>query len=106
MLACVNIVIHGGMIGFWEDMTAEAQFFGLFLVLVLLSVIAGRVIPSFTRNWLKQQNAARFPVPFGRFDIITTFSILILLVVLMCGNDVLSGWTAASVSALHVIRLS
>jgi uncharacterized protein involved in response to NO len=106
MLACVNIVIHGGMIGFWEDMTAEALFFGLFLVLVLLSVIAGRVIPGFTRNWLKQQNATRFPVPFGRFDVITTFAILILLVVLMYRNDVWSGWTAASVSALHAIRLS
>ena len=30
MLACVNIVIHGGMIGFWEDMTAEALFLAYF----------------------------------------------------------------------------
>jgi uncharacterized protein involved in response to NO len=88
MLACVNTVIHGGMIGLWSNMTAEALFFGLFFVLLLLSVIAGRVIPSFTRNWLKQQNASRFPVPFGRFDVFTTFAILILLVVLMYGNDV------------------
>lgn len=38
-----------------------------FVVLVL--IMGGRVIPSFTRNWLNQHGATRFPVPYGRFDL-------------------------------------
>jgi len=31
-------------------------------------LIGGRIIPSFTRNWLVRENPGRLPVPFGRFD--------------------------------------
>jgi uncharacterized protein involved in response to NO len=32
-------------------------------------VIGGRIIPSFTRNWLMRANPGRLPAPFGRFDV-------------------------------------
>ncbi len=35
---------------------------------VLVLIIGGRIIPSFTRNWLSQRGATRFPVPYNRFD--------------------------------------
>ena len=41
---------------------------GIAGVLVLIMVIGGRLIPSFTRNWLARENPGRLPVPFGRFD--------------------------------------
>ena len=41
---------------------------GIAGVLVLIMVIGGRLIPSFTRNWLARQNPGRLPVPFGKFD--------------------------------------
>lgn len=37
-------------------------------VIVLIMIIGGRVIPSFTRNWLSRENPGRLPVPFSRFD--------------------------------------
>ena len=40
----------------------------LAVVVFLITLIGGRVIPSFTRNWLVQRGIARLPVPFGRFD--------------------------------------
>ena len=55
----------------------EAQVFGaadygirvgIAGILVLIIVIGGRLIPSFTRNWLTRENPGRLPVPFGRFD--------------------------------------
>lgn len=41
---------------------------GLAAGLVLIMIIGGRIIPSFTRNWLVRENPGRLPVPFGRFD--------------------------------------
>jgi len=38
--------------------------------IMLLMTIGGRLVPSFTRNWLVRENPGRLPVPFGRFDIV------------------------------------
>jgi uncharacterized protein involved in response to NO len=37
-------------------------------VLMLVVLIAGRIVPSFTRNWLAQRRPGRLPVPFNGFD--------------------------------------
>ena len=41
---------------------------GLAVVMLLITLIGGRIVPSFTRNWLARENPGRVPVPFGRFD--------------------------------------
>lgn len=41
---------------------------GLALLIFLILLIGGRVVPSFTRNWLVQRGATRLPVAFNRFD--------------------------------------
>lgn len=40
------------------------------LTLLLLMIIAGRILPFFTTNWLKQNRAGALPSTFGRFDIV------------------------------------
>jgi len=42
---------------------------GIAGILVLIMVIGGRIIPSFTRNWLMRKNPGRLPISFGRFDV-------------------------------------
>ena len=44
---------------------------GIAAAIVLVMLIGGRIIPSFTRNWLARENPGRLPVPFGRFDAAT-----------------------------------
>jgi uncharacterized protein involved in response to NO len=72
------------------DWTKTALFAGLWLVVLLVNLIGGRVIPGFTRNWLKRQlleqkrEPATLPPMFDRFDLLTTwlmvaFAILHLL---------------------------
>lgn len=34
----------------------------------LISLIGGRITPSFTRNWLAKEKGSPFPAPFGRID--------------------------------------
>ena len=41
---------------------------GFAVVIFLVMLIGGRIIPSFTRNWLAQRRETHLPAPFGRFD--------------------------------------
>jgi uncharacterized protein involved in response to NO len=41
---------------------------GLATIIVLISVIGGRIIPSFTRNWLVKRGVAGLPAVHGRLD--------------------------------------
>jgi uncharacterized protein involved in response to NO len=42
---------------------------GIGAAILLISLIGGRVIPSFTHNWLTRENPGRLPMPFGQFDV-------------------------------------
>ena len=42
---------------------------GIAAIVLLIVVIGGRIVPSFTRNWLARENPGRLPSPFGRFDV-------------------------------------
>jgi uncharacterized protein involved in response to NO len=53
---------------------------GIAAAVVLISLVGGRVIPSFTHNWLARENPGRLPAPFGRFDVaVLAVSVLALL---------------------------
>ena len=41
---------------------------GLSVVIFLITLIGGRIIPSFTRNWLVKRGETRLPTPMSRFD--------------------------------------
>ena len=58
---------------------------GFAMVVLLIGLIGGRIIPSFTRNWLAKQGPGPMPVPFGRFDaasLVLTLAALIAWVAL------------------------
>ncbi len=56
---------------------------GFAMVVMLILLIGGRIIPSFTRNWLVKQSPepGALPVPFGRFDAASLGSALLALLV-------------------------
>ena len=41
---------------------------GLAVIILLILLIGGRIVPSFTRNWLTKHGATALPVPFGSVD--------------------------------------
>ena len=80
---------------------------GIAGILVLIMVIGGRLIPSFTRNWLTRENPGRLPVPFGRFDaavIALSGAALAVWVVEPFGKATSAGLFAASL--LQTLRLA
>lgn len=44
------------------------QRLGIATAIALIMLVGGRIIPSFTRNWLVRQGRGRLPLPFGKFD--------------------------------------
>ena len=42
---------------------------GIAAVIMLITLVGGRVVPSFTRNWLARQEKGRLPASFSRFDV-------------------------------------
>jgi uncharacterized protein involved in response to NO len=59
---------HAAMMGALAD-PAWGMRMGFALILLLISLIGGRITPAFTRNWLVRQGTAEgLPVMPGRFD--------------------------------------
>jgi uncharacterized protein involved in response to NO len=79
---------------------------GIGVVVLLISLIGGRIIPSFTRNWLVRENPGRLPVPFGRFDVIVVaIGALALIVWVVSPAGRFTGTALAIAGLLHLVRL-
>jgi len=86
----------------------------LWLVVLLVTIIGGRVIPAFTGNWLRRQVAhqavasvpARMPTAFNSFDLL---AIVALLMFALCTLFPVPGNVALTIglfaAILHALRL-
>ena len=80
---------------------------GIAVVVLLISLIGGRIIPSFTRNWLVRENPGRLPAPFGRFDMaVVAFSALTLAAWVVGSTSRFTGAALALAGLLHLVRLA
>jgi uncharacterized protein involved in response to NO len=80
---------------------------GIAVVVLLISLIGGRIIPSFTRNWLVRENPGRLPAPFGRFDIIVVaIGALALVGWIVSSANRFTGTALVVAGLLHLVRLA
>lgn len=66
VLFAANLVFH--MEAHFGGLSNFSRRLGIGAAILLIMIVGGRIIPSFTRNWLVRQNPGRLPVPFGRYD--------------------------------------
>lgn len=79
---------------------------GIAVVVLLISLIGGRIIPSFTRNWLVKKNSHRLPVPFSRFDSLTVaVGAVALAFWVILPDGMVTGTALAGAAGMHLIRL-
>jgi uncharacterized protein involved in response to NO len=64
-----NIVFHAEVL--FKGSADYGIRIAISAIVLLISLIGGRVVPSFTNNWLTRNNPGRLPVPFSRFDMVT-----------------------------------
>ncbi|MCK0150455.1 NnrS family protein [Marivita sp. S6314] len=81
---------------------------GLGAAVMMIAVIGGRIVPSFTRNWLAKQGAGRLPTsPMQRFD---KAALLVLLAALLCWviapGSVVTGGALLLAGGMHLVRLT
>ncbi|WP_025034177.1 NnrS family protein [Bradyrhizobium sp. DOA9] len=80
---------------------------GIGVVILLIGLIGGRIIPSFTRNWLVKFNPGRLPVPFRGFDgAVIGLSALALIAWIAAPLNRIAGVAMAVVGVLHLVRLA
>lgn len=105
LLAVTNIAFH--IEAHIEGLATYSTRAGIGLVVTLVCIIGGRIVPSFTRNWLARRAPGRLPVPFGRFDAIA----------MVVGVSAMAAWTVNPTGGplagalfvagvLHVARLA
>jgi uncharacterized protein involved in response to NO len=81
---------------------------GLGLLIMLISLIGGRIIPAFTTNWLKQRGAQTLPVQFNGYDklVLVGSAVSLLGWGLWPDPHALLGWVLIAVGLAHLWRLS
>lgn len=81
---------------------------GLATAVTMIAVIGGRIVPSFTRNWLaKQGHSARPTPPMQRFDkLVLLVSIPILALWTLLPFAVVTGVCLLVFGTLHLARLA
>lgn len=110
VVALIALLIVGNIAFHLEAHFAGAADYGIragiAVVVLLILLIGGRIIPSFTRNWLVRENPGRLPSPFARFDMaIVILSAAALLVWVVRQDGLLVGILLTLMGVLHVIRL-
>ena len=104
LLAAGNLAFH--LEAHLSGLAEYATRGGIAIVIILIALIGGRIIPSFTRNWLERQTPGHMPSPFGRFDVVTmavTVFVLALWVVLPL--DRTTGGLLLACGFMHIVRL-
>jgi uncharacterized protein involved in response to NO len=61
VLAVLNLLYHLGTLRILPGMDRLALYFLIHLMLLMITVIAGRIIPNFTANWLRARGHERPP---------------------------------------------
>ncbi len=102
-----NVMVHLDLMGWTDDTARAGNLLGLNLVLVLVSIVGGRIVPAFTGNWLKAEGIAatvrRWPVLDG---LAVAATALVLVADLIGAADAVIGWVALAAAALHLVRLA
>lgn len=98
MLAAANAGFH-----IEAAMTGSAAISartGLAVIVFLILLIGGRVVPSFTHNWLAKQGAMARPVPFGKSDGAVMVLSALALVLWIAASE--QSWTGAALLAAGI----
>lgn len=110
VLALVGLLWIGNAAFHWEAMTGRGGGYGTRLgiggTVLLIALIGGRIIPSFTRNWLVGRGPGRLPIPFGGFDVACLASSFVAIAAwIVRPEDVVTAMLAVLAACWHAARL-
>jgi uncharacterized protein involved in response to NO len=90
-----------------QGQSAIGRRLGFAMVVMLILLIGGRIIPSFTRNWLVKREPGPLPAPFGRLDAASLAATVLALLLWVALPDLAISAIGLLMAALaQLIRLS
>ncbi|GGB02664.1 short-chain dehydrogenase [Brucella endophytica] len=105
VLLLANVLFH--IEAHQDGISDMSRRLGIGAVTVLIMIIGGRIIPSFTRNWLARENPGRLPVPFNRFDAVTiVISALALAAWAFAPETFIAGFALLIAGGINLVRLA
>lgn len=111
VLIALGILIAGNIVFHVEAHVAGAADygirFGIAATMMLIMLIGGRIVPSFTRNWLARENPGRLPASFGSFDMVSMIAAGVALLLWIAVPDWrVTGGALIAAGLLQVARLA
>jgi len=107
LLAMLNLVYHLGAMQLLPEGDRLAVYLLIHTILLLITVIAGRVVPNFTANWLRTRGATSLPVNNVLVDRATILvTVAVGIGASTAATSPVTGVLALVAAALHAIRLS
>ena len=105
LLLAANLLFH--LEAHFNGLSDFSRRLGIGAVVLLIMIIGGRIIPSFTRNWLVRRNPGRLPVPVGRYDtVVIAISAISLIAWTAFPNGVITGAALLTSALINAVRLA
>lgn len=105
LLLIANLCFH--LEAHFDGTSDISRRLAMMAAIVLIMLIGGRIIPTFTRNWLTRQAPGQLPVAFNRFDgMAIAISILALLAWIVFDTGLISATLLFPAAVLQFLRLA
>lgn len=104
LLACANLAFHASSL--WPGAGPHAERVAVAVITALIAFIGGRIIPSFTQNWVMPRGLAR-PAPFAMFDRVALVVTVVALALWAASpQGAAAGLALIAAGLLNLVRLA
>jgi len=91
---------------FASDLGGMGLRLGVSAIVFLTLLVGGRIVPSFTRNWLNQRKVTKLPKPFNTFDKVALVIAGVSLVTwAFAPNSMVTPLLCVVAAVAHLVRL-
>ncbi len=106
LFAAFDVTYHLGVAGLLPGADRLAVYMLLHLLLLLITVIGGRIVPNFTANWLKARGGTRLPKSYRAIEVtVIVLTVVTSLSITFDPYSLVTGWLAAAAALTHALRL-
>ena len=106
LLALFNLAYHLDAAGYLPGAQRQSLIGAVYGFALLVTVIGGRIIPSFTSNWLRARGIEQLPKSSLSLDALTIgFTLATGVLAVFAADAAITAIAAACASVLHVARL-
>src|SRR5262249_30759783 len=111
VIGVVGVLIAGNIV-FHVEAIARGRVeygtrLGLAAVVTLIMLVGGRIVPSFTHNWLARNRPGRLPTPFSRFDAVSlAVAVVSLAAFIVTPDGIVTALLLLAAGALQAVRLA